>query len=65
MQNGKPYAEAKAEAYTRIYQSFNPAYVPDTTIDTIYRDVPAVDGAMFSIARKLLLEAASTQIQNG
>lgn len=65
VQNGKPYDEAKAEAYIRIYQSINPAYVPDTTIDTIYRDVPAVDGAAFSIARKLLLEAAGSQIQNG
>ena len=53
------YATARKEAYTRIYQSVNPGYAPNTdmTIDPIYLDIPAVDSAMFTIARKLLLEA--------
>ena len=53
------YDVARKEAYTRIYQSVNPSYTPNTgmTIDPIYLDIPAVDSAMFTIARKLLLEA--------
>ena len=53
------YAAAREAAYTRIYQSVNPSYTlnPDMTIDHIYLDIPAVDSAMFTIARKLLLEA--------
>lgn len=53
------YAAARQEAYTRIYQSVNPSYAPNTDIaaDLIYLDIPAVDSAMFTIARKLLLEA--------
>lgn len=53
------YAAAREAAYTRIYQSVNPSYTPNTgmTIDPIYLDIPAVDSAMFTIARKLLLEA--------
>ena len=53
------YAAARQEAYTRIYQSVNPCYMPNTdmTTDHIYLDIPAVDSAMFTIARKLLLEA--------
>ena len=52
------YAAARKEAYTRIYQSINPSYTPNTDIaaDLIYLDIPAVDSAMFTIARKLLLE---------
>ena len=53
------YDVARKEAYTRIYQSINPSYTPNTDIaaDPIYLDIPAVDSAMFTIARKLLLEA--------
>ena len=60
VENGSmDYAVARQEAYTRIYQSVNPSYAPttDMTIDPIYLDIPAVDSAMFTIARKLLLEA--------
>ena len=53
------YDVARKEAYTRIYQSVNPSYTPNTgmTIDPIYLDIPAVDSSIFTIARKLLLEA--------
>ena len=53
------YISAKKEAYARIYQTINADYAPnaDMTIDHIYLDIPAVDSAIFTIARKLLLEA--------
>ena len=53
------YAVAREAAYTRIYQSVNPSYTPniDIAADHIYLDIPAVDSTMFTIARKLLLEA--------
>lgn len=58
------YAAARKEAYTRIYQSINPSYTPNTDIaaDPIYLDIPAVDSAMFTIARKLLLEAEERSV---
>lgn len=58
------YDAARKEAYTRIYQSINPSYTPNTDIaaDRIYLDIPAVDSAMFSIARKLLLEAEERSV---
>ena len=61
VQNGtKDYTTARNEAYTRIYQSFNPNYTPNTEIgiDRIYLDIPAADTVMFTQARKLLAEAA-------
>lgn len=60
VQNGSmDYVAAREAAYTRIYQSVNPSYAPNTDIaaDQIYLDIPAVDSAQFTIARKLLLEA--------
>ena len=58
------YATARKEAYTRIYQSINPSYTPNTDIaaDRIYLDIPAVDSAQFTIARKLLLEAEERSV---
>lgn len=59
VQNGtKDYNTAIKEAYIRIYQSVNPSYTPNTEIgvDRIYLDIPAVDSALFTLARKLLLE---------
>lgn len=55
----KDYTTARDEAYTRIYQSFNPSYTPNTEIgvDRIYLDIPAADTVMFTQARKLLQEA--------
>ena len=60
VQNGtKDYTTARNEAYTRIYQSFNPSYTPNTEIgvDRIYLDIPAADTVMFTQARKLLQAA--------
>ena len=58
------YDVARKEAYTRIYQSVNPGYTPNTDIatDHIYLDIPAVDSARFTIARKLLLEAKERSV---
>ena len=58
------YNVARKEAYTRIYQSINPSYTPNTGIaaDPIYLDIPAVDSAQFTIARKLLLEAEERSV---
>lgn len=54
----KDYNTARDEAYIRIYQSVNPNYKPNTEIgvDRIYLDIPAVDSALFTVARQLLLE---------
>ena len=52
------YATARKEAYTRIYQAADPGYIPDAGMaDRIYLDIPAVDSAQFTIARRLLMEA--------
>lgn len=62
VQNGtKDYDTAKNEAYTKIYQMFNPSYTPNTEIgiDRIYLDIPAADTVMFTQARKLLQEASN------
>ncbi len=59
VQNGKDYMEAVKEAYTRIYQSINPSFDYDEqfSLDTCYRDIPAVGMEKFNVVRKLLLEA--------
>ncbi len=59
------YDTALKEAYTKIYQSINPAYVPNEEIgvDRIYLDIPAADTVMFTQARKLLKEAQTRSIQ--
>lgn len=53
------YPEAVKRSYEKIYQSVNPAFDYDEqyAIDSCYRDIPPVDNAMFTIARKLLLQA--------
>ena len=57
----KDYTTAVKDAYIRIYQSVDPSFDPEAqfAIDTCYRDIPAVDSAMFTIARKLLLECTA------
>ena len=58
VENGRDYNNAKDAAYTRIYQSINPSCTPrEIGQDFCYMDTPAVDSAMFYVARKLLLEA--------
>lgn len=53
------YKSAEKAAYIRIYQSINPAFDYDyqMSIDSCYRDIPSVDGAIFTIVRRLLLNA--------
>lgn len=58
--NGKiDYIKACFNARVKIYQSVNPSFNPDVEFakDTCYRDMPAVDSALFTIARKLLINA--------
>ncbi len=59
VQNGKDYMQAVKEAYIKIYQTVDPSfnYNEQFSLDTCYRDVPAVGGEKFTVARKLLLEA--------
>ena len=66
VENGtKDYDTALKEAYTKIYQSINPVYVPNEEIgiDRIYLDIPAADTVMFTQARKLLKEAQTRSVQ--
>ena len=66
VENGtKDYDVALKEAYTKIYQTINPAYVPNEEIgvDRIYLDIPAADTVMFTQARKLLKEAQTRSVQ--
>lgn len=59
VQNGKDYMEALKEAYIRIYQSVDASFDYDEqfSLDTCYRYIPAVGMEIFTVARKLLLEA--------
>ncbi len=59
VQNGKDYMEALKEAYEIIYKSVNPSFNYDEqfSLDTCYRDIPAVGMGKLTVARKLLLEA--------
>ena len=66
VENGtKNYDTALKEAYAKIYQTINPAYVPNEEIgiDRIYLDIPAADTVMFTQARKLLKEAQTRSVQ--
>lgn len=58
VRNGKDYTEAVKEAYIKIYQSADVSFNYDEqfSLDTCYRDIPAVGMEMFTVARKLLLE---------
>lgn len=53
------YTKAEFNARVKIYQSVNSAFNPDEEFakDSCYRDIPAVDNGMFTIARKLILES--------
>ena len=66
VKNGGNYEEARKAAYTRIYQTADPSYNPDEyyLMDFCYWDVPAVDSALFSRARKLLLDAQEYYVVN-
>lgn len=58
VENGGDYKNARETAYLRIYQYIDASYIPrEVGTDFCYADTPAVDNAMFSITRKLLLDA--------
>lgn len=59
VQNGMDMDAATKEAYAKIYQSVNPNFNYDEqfSLDTCYRDIPAVGMEKFTVSRKLLLEA--------
>lgn len=58
IENGKDYMEAVKEAYIKIYQSVDASFNYDEqfSLDTCYRDIPAVGMEQLTVARKLLLE---------
>ena len=53
------YKTAEKQAYTRIYQTAEPTFNPDTDCvrDFCYWDMPSVDSALLTQARKLLKNA--------
>ncbi|MCI9086531.1 MAG: hypothetical protein HFE51_08975 [Clostridia bacterium] len=59
VQNGKDYNTAYEEARIIIYKAADVSFNPDTdmTGDFCYWNIPPVDNAYFTVARKLLLEA--------
>ncbi len=59
VKNGMDIDTAIKAAYEKIYQSINPSFNYDEqfSLDTCYRNIPAVGMEMFTVARKLLLEA--------
>lgn len=65
VENGKDYNTAYNEARIMIYQAADASFNPDTDMvgDFCYWNVPAVDSADFTIARKLLNKAQNTYLQ--
>lgn len=65
VQNGKDYNIAYEEARIMIYKAADASFNPDTDMvgDFCYWNIPPVDGADFTIARKLLNEAHNTYLQ--
>ena len=55
------YKTAEKQAYTRIYQTADPTFNPDTDCvgDFCYWDMPSIDSALLTQARKLLKNARS------
>ena len=65
VENGLDLVTATKKAHAKIYRSINPAFDPEVqfSIDTCYRDVPAVDMAVYNRTRKLLDDAHEVYIQ--
>lgn len=59
VQNGKDYTTAYEEARIKIYKAADSSFNPDMDMvgDFCYWNVPPVDNAEFTVARKLLLNA--------
>lgn len=60
VRNGRDLEDARKAAYVKIYQSINPNFNYDEqfSLDTCYRDIPVVDAAMFTVARKLIIKTS-------
>ncbi len=58
VQNGMDIDTATKASYEKIYQSINLSFNYDEqfSLDTCYRNIPAVGNEYFTVARKLLLE---------
>ena len=65
VENGLDYNEGLKKAYIIIYKSKNPHFNAEETfsVDSCYRDIPAVDSVLFTYARKHLHEAVSRREQ--
>lgn len=65
VQNGKDYATAYDEARIIIYKAADASFNPDTDMvgDFCYWNIPPVDSAEFTVARKLLNEVQNTYLQ--
>ena len=59
------YKTAEKQAYTRIYQMAEPTFNPDTDCvgDFCYWDMPPIDSALLTQARKLLKNARARAVQ--
>ena len=59
VENGMDIETAIKESHIKIYQSANPSFAAEVqfSIDICYRDVPAVEIAMYNRARKLIYDA--------
>lgn len=59
------YKTAEKQTYTRIYQMAEPTFNPDTDCvgDFCYWDMPPIDSALLTQARKLLKNARSRAVQ--
>ena len=65
VENGLDLVTATKKAHAKIYRSINPAFDPEVqfSIDTCYRDIPAVDMAVHNRTRKLLDDVHKTYIE--
>lgn len=63
VENGMDMDTAIKATYEKIYQSINPSFNYDEqfSLDTCYRDIPSVGMEMFTVARKLLIDAQKCQ----
>ena len=58
VKNGMDLEDTRKAAYLKIYQSVNPSYTPrEIGTDWCYIEVLSIDVAMFTVARKLILES--------
>ena len=65
VKNGMDMNVARKADYEKIYLSVNPSFNYDEqfSLDTCYHDIPTVDMAVFTVARRLLIEAYIVYLQ--